>query len=211
MTRLTIASVAAAAVVGVAVGVVLHGAFSGGAARADMPILPALHGQATWGPRQVRAPLFALRDQRGRRVALSALRGRSVVLAFMDSHCTGACPLEARQLAFALRPLEAPVRPQLVVVSVNVSDTAASVARAARRWQLPAGFEWLLGTPAQLARVWRAYNIAVRPQANGDIAHSDAFYVIDRSGHERAGFLTPFVPGLLTHDLRVLAREHPPA
>ena len=211
MRRLYVASVAAAAVVGIAVGVVLHDTFAGRAANADTPALPALHGQATWAPGEARAPLFALRDQDGRRVALTALRGRPVVLAFMDSHCTGACPLEARQLAFALRPLPAAARPRLVVVSVNLADTPESVARAARKWELPNGFEWLLGTHAQLARVRRAYHIEVRPMANGDVAHSDAFYVIDRHGDERAGFLTPFVPGLLTHDLRALAREHAPA
>jgi protein SCO1/2 len=208
MRRLYVVSVAAAAIVGIAVGVVLHGAFSGRAARADAPALPALHGQATWAPSEVRAPPFALRDQDGRRLSLAALRGRSVVLAFMDSHCTGACPLEARQLAFALRPLPAAARPRLVVVSVNLADTPGSVARAARKWQLPKGFEWLLGTHAQLAPVWRAYHIEVRPTASGDVAHSDALYVIDRNGDERAGFLMPFVPGLLTHDLRVLVREH---
>jgi cytochrome oxidase Cu insertion factor (SCO1/SenC/PrrC family) len=38
--------------------------------------------------------------------------------------------------------------------------------------------------------VWRAYRIAVLQTKSGDIAHSDAFYVIDRRGYERAGFLT---------------------
>jgi len=66
-------------------------------------------------------------------------------------------------------------------------------------------FEWLLGTHAQLAPIWRAYGIVVRPTKGGDVAHSDAFYVIDRNGDERAGFLSPFIPGLLTRDLRRLA------
>ena len=205
MRRLYILSVAAAAVVGIAVGVVLHGAFAGGSAAAGAPPMPVLHGQATWGAGKVRAPLFALRDQHGRRVALADFRGRSVVLAFLDSLCTGVCPLEARQLAFAIRPLPAAARPQVLVVSVDLADTQKTVARAARRWGLPSGFRWLLGTRAELARIWRDYHIAVRRLPNGDVAHSDAFYVIDRDGDERAGFLVPFLPGLLSRDLRVLA------
>ena len=154
--------------------------------------------------RQVHAPLFRLRDQHGRTVRLAALRGRPVVLAFMDSLCKSECPIEAAQLAAAVRPLPGASRPRLVVVSVDLADSPKSVARAARKWHLPAGFEWLLGTHAQLAPVWRAYGIAVLP-TKGDVAHSDAFYVIDRNGDERAGFIAPFIPGLLTRDLRLLA------
>ena len=138
-------------------------------------------------------------------VRLTALRGRPVVLAFMDSLCTSECPIEAAQFAAALRPLSGSAKPHLVVVSVDLADSPASVARAARKWHLPTGFEWLLGTHAQLAPVWRAYGISVRPTKSGDVEHSDAFYVIDRNGDERAGFLSPFIPGLLTHDLRRLA------
>jgi cytochrome oxidase Cu insertion factor (SCO1/SenC/PrrC family) len=205
--RVYVLSVAAAAIVGVAAGVLLHNTLSGGSAGAQRPALSALHGQATWPAGRAPAPAFALHDQHGRRVSLSSFRGHQVVLAFMDSYCTAECPLEARQLAAALRPLPARVRPQLLVVSVNLADTPHSIAAAARKWRLPAGFEWFVGTHRALARVWRAYGIVVRPTSGGDIAHSDAFYVIDRHGDERAGFLPPFVPGLLTADLRVLARE----
>jgi cytochrome oxidase Cu insertion factor (SCO1/SenC/PrrC family) len=199
-------AVASAAVVGVAAGLLLHNAFSSSRALAR-PALPALYGEATWQSGEVPAPLFRLRDQNGRIVRLAGLRGRPVVLAFMDSLCTSECPIEAAQFAAALRPLSARARPRLVVVSVDLADSPKSVAKAARKWHLPAGFEWLLGTHAQLARVWRAYGIAVRPTKSGDVEHSDAFYVIDQNGDERAGFLSPFIPGLLTRDLRRLVRS----
>jgi len=204
MRRISVLAVASAAVVGIATGVILHNEFGSSRALAR-PSLPALYGQATWKSGQAKAPLFRLRDQRGRVVRLAALRGRPVVLAFMDSLCTSECPIEAAQLAAAMRPLPAALRPRLVVVSVDLADSPRSVARAARKWRLPAGFEWLLGTHAQLAPVWRAFGIAVLPTKGGDVEHSDAFYVIDRNGDERAGFVSPFIPGLLTRDLRQLA------
>ena len=207
MRRLYVLSVAAAAIVGIGVGVVLHDVFAGGPAHAGAPALPELHGQATWEAGKVRAPRFVLRDQHGRRVGLADFGGRSVVLAFMDSLCKGACPLEAREFAVAMQSLPTAARPRLLVVSVDLADTPATVALAARKWRLPRGYEWLLGSRAELAPVWRAYHIEVHPLPNGDVAHSDAFYVIDRTGNERAGFLTPFLPGLLARDLRVLARE----
>lgn len=204
MRRIFVLAVASAAVVGVAIGVLLHNEFGSSRALAR-PSLPTLYGEATWRSGEVPAPPFQLRDQHGKIVSLTALRGSSVVVAFMDSLCTSQCPIEAAQFAAALRPLPARAKPRLVIVSVDLADSPASVARAARRWHLPAGFEWLLGTHAQLAPVWRAYGITVRPTKGGDVEHSDAFYVIDRNGDERAGFLAPFIPGLLTRDLRRLA------
>lgn len=202
MRRLHLLAIASAAVVGVAVGVVLHNVFAASRAEAR-PALPALYGQATWKAGAVRAPGFRLRDQHGRRVSLASYRGRTVVVAFMDSLCTSECPVEAAQLAAAVRPLPARARPQLLIVSVDLADTPESVAAAARKWRLPKGFEWLLGSHAELAPVWRAYRIEVKVTKT-DILHSDAFYVVDRDGNERAGFLSPFIPGLLTRDLRLL-------
>ena len=43
------------------------------------------------------APGFTLTDQDGRVLSLSGFRGRAVVLEFMDSRCTGICPLVSRE------------------------------------------------------------------------------------------------------------------
>src|SRR5260370_5020192 len=44
------------------------------------------------------APDFKLTDQFGQTVSLSSLRGREVVLAFIDARCTTLCPLTAEIL-----------------------------------------------------------------------------------------------------------------
>jgi protein SCO1/2 len=203
MRRLYVFSVAAAAIVGIAIGVVLHNTLAAGSAQAR-PKLPALYGQATWKEGRIRAPKFVLRDQHGRHVSLASYRGRAVILLFMDSLCRSECPIEGRLLASAVAQLPRAARPAVLIVSVNLHDTPSTVADAASHWNLPAGYEWLLGTHAQLAPVWKAYNIAVLPTKNGGVDHSDAFYVIDRHGYERAGFISPFEPSFLTYDLRKL-------
>jgi protein SCO1/2 len=110
-------------------------------------------------------------------------------------------------LAAAIDQVGGPGRPQLIVVSVDpAGDTPRSVGRAFRKWGLPAGTSWLLGTRTELKPVWRAYEITVEP-VSGDIVHSTAIYVLDKRGYERAGFLMPFAPGLVAYDLRVLGRE----
>jgi protein SCO1/2 len=198
-------SVGAAALAGIWIGVAFHARLLGSAAAE--PALPALHGQATWRAGQRAAPAFTLHDGTGRSVSLASLHGRTVVLAFLDSRCKQACPLEGRMLAASLREARGSGRPQLLVVSVNpAGDTSSSVVRASRTWGLPPGTIWLLGTRARLKPVWDAYQITVEPVA-GDIVHSTAVYLLDRRGYERAGFLMPFVPGLVAHDLGVLGSE----
>ncbi len=203
MRKLFLAAVAAAAVVGIGVGLLLHSIFAGGSA--DAIGLPALHGQATWTPGARPAPQFILRDQHGRVVSLHALRGRTVVLTFLDSLCKQACPVEGKMLAAAIRQIPAAERPRLVVVSVDpAGDTPETIARAVGKWHLPGEVQWVRGTRRELARVWRAYQITVEP-VSGDIVHSTAVYLIDPKGDERAGFLMPFVPGLVAADLKTLA------
>jgi cytochrome oxidase Cu insertion factor (SCO1/SenC/PrrC family) len=203
---------AAAIVIGVGAGVGLHyvsGRDSEHGARSSARSSDGLRGQATWAAGAVRAPQISLHDQNGRLFSLSSLRGRTVAITFFDSHCNQACPLEGRALATAERALPAAQRPVLVVVSVNPRDTSASERAAARKWGLAGPgltWRWLAGGDAQLARVWKAYRIFVKP-TKGDIVHTEALYLIDRQGFERSGYLYPFVPGFVGHDLRVLAAQ----
>jgi cytochrome oxidase Cu insertion factor (SCO1/SenC/PrrC family) len=54
------------------------------------------------------APGFTLTDQSGRPVSLASFRGRTVVLTFMDSHCTDICPLVSREFINARKDLGQP-------------------------------------------------------------------------------------------------------
>jgi protein SCO1/2 len=196
------------AAVGVAVGVGIHLLGSGDDARSHDP-LSRLHGQATWPAGARPAPDFALSDQNGRRTSLSSLRGKNVVLTFLDSRCHRPCGRETRSLGTALRLLPRSARPVVVVVSVDPRrDTPGSARAAARRLGLTAGasWHWLLGSRAELAPVWASYRIAVR-RTSGQIAQTPAVYLIDRRGFERAGLLWPFPPSWPAGDLRSLAGE----
>jgi cytochrome oxidase Cu insertion factor (SCO1/SenC/PrrC family) len=167
-----------------------------------------LYGDATWAAGSVPTPAInTLRDQSGSRFALSSLHGHSVALVFFDSYCHQECPLEGRQLAAAERRLPVAQRPDLLVVSVNPKDSPTSVAKAIRAWGLAgvAPWHWLMGTHAQLAKIWAEYNIQVSPPIDGDINHTEALYLIDRHGDERAGYLWPFKSRFATYDMRVLA------
>ena len=210
------AALAVALVLGVAAAAVAHFLLAGGSSPASASASGAttvssrfgLDGQATWAAGTRPAPaITGLRDQSGRPFSLVSLRGRTIAMAFFDSHCTQECPLEERALAAAERTLPAAERPVLVAVSVNPLDTAASAAAAAKAWGLSsvAPWHWLMGTPAVLRRVWNDYRIYVGKPVDGDIPHTEALYLIDARGDERSGYLWPFAPRFVSHDLTVLA------
>lgn len=210
-SRLTWALVLlAAALVGAGAGLAGHFLLSASPSASIVTERFGMDGQAAWAAGTRAAPAIdTLVDQTGRRFSLASLRGHPVALAFFDSHCNQECPLEGRELAAAESALPAAQRPILVAVSVNPLDTPASARKAARAWDLGkvAPWHWLMGTRAQLAPVWRAYNIYVGKAVNGDIPHTEALILIDRRGDERSGYLYPFGQQFVTHDLRVLGRS----
>lgn len=203
-----------AVIVGIGIGAGIHMLLrhhSTPATAVNQPPATGLYGQASWREGVRPAPaITTLRDQDGHLFSLGSLHGRTLAMAFFDSHCKQACPLEGRALASAERSVPAAQRPVLVVVSVNPLDTPASTRAAIRKWRLAglAPWYWLRGSRAQLAPVWNAYHIYVSARPiDGDIAHTEGLYLIDRRGYERSGYLYPFAPRFVTRDLRTLARE----
>lgn len=208
--RSTLIVVAAAAVFGAAAGI---GYFLGGRHAAppnysDIVTPPPV----SWPAGTRRAPDFTLRDQQGVPISLRAIRGQTTIVTFLDPLCRNICPLEARVLADALRRLPEADRPALIAVSVNPSgDTLATFRADARHWRLTPDWRWAIGSHAQLAAVWRKYDIQVKVATKrlagvtvGEVEHGDAAYIIDRSGYERGMFLYPFTARDLEHEIRLL-------
>jgi cytochrome oxidase Cu insertion factor (SCO1/SenC/PrrC family) len=166
-----------------------------------------------WPAGKRRAPDFDLHDQTGAPISLRSIRGRPVILTFIDPRCTNLCPLEARVLSQAVQQLPSTERPAIVAVSVNPwADSPGNFRRDARKWRLDPSWRWALGTKGALSRVWRAYSIGVhvaRISAPGltvhEVAHTEASYVIDSRGFERALFVYPFAAADLDETLRQLA------
>jgi protein SCO1 len=188
-----------AAVIGSAVGVGLARNSPSTAAPAD------LKAQVTWAPGTKPGSDFAFKDQNGRLVSLRSVRGRPVLLTFLDSRCKAQCPIEGKILGEVGHRLGRPFQPVLVVVSIDPwADTAASARSFIGESGWSGRWHWLFGTKVALAPVWRRYGIGVKP-AGGDIGHSTALYLIDRRGDMRAGYLFPFSAATVAHDARALA------
>lgn len=136
------------------------------------------------------APGFTLTDQDGQAMSLASLRGRAVVLEFMDPHCTDICPIVSREFIDAYRDLGASA-PHVVFLAVNVNRYHLRVADVAafsaeqRLTTIPA-WHFLTGPYPDLRAVWRAYRIEVdAPGPDADVVHSSQMYFIDPQGRER--------------------------
>jgi cytochrome oxidase Cu insertion factor (SCO1/SenC/PrrC family) len=154
------------------------------------------------------APDIALVNQFGQHMSLHQFRGKVVILAFVDSECTTVCPLttvsmvEARQLLGA-----AGGKVQLLGVDANPKATSvADVMAYSRAHAMVNQWDFLTGTPAQLAAVWRAYHIAVQIQA-GMIDHTPALLVIDPQGREQTIYLTQMNYASIGQAAQILAEK----
>jgi cytochrome oxidase Cu insertion factor (SCO1/SenC/PrrC family) len=205
-----LAAVAAIAV-GAGAGAALALTHRGGASRTASPVIE--RANVVWPAAKRRAPDFALRDQTGSPVSLRAYRGQVVILTFIDPVCTTLCPLEAKALDRVEQELPGAQRPAVVAVSVNPwGDERRFFRSDARKWRLGPSWRWAVGSRAQLARVWQAYAIAVRIRrfraagvTTHRIDHTEAAYVIDRRGFERALFVYPFSAGDVENTVRRLS------
>ena len=196
--RLAVSLVLGAAIAGIAIGtttVLLT--------RPSTPSAASLGTAAESWPAGVRpAPGFSLRDQNGSPVSLAALRGRTVIVTFIDPLCRSLCPVETKVLAQAIAKLPSDTRPAVLAVSVNRWGNARrNLVDDERHWGFGPEWRWAVGSPQELAAVWRSYSIGVQATTKviagvtvHDIAHTEAAYVIDATGHERALFVWPYGP-----------------
>ena len=168
---------------------------------------------ATWAAGARRAPDFRLRDAHGAPVSLASFRGRPVIVAFIDPLCRDYCPTEAQHLNDVANAFSAAEKPAIVAVSVNVYGNAPRVLQQdVRKWKLVPQWHWAVGSEPELARVWRSYHIDVLVSSKTiagvpvhRVGHTEAAYVLDASGYQRALFLWPYSARGVVEMLREMA------
>lgn len=176
-----------------ALGVIILGAAPMLAAQAN-PVADPILAQAINGasaPVDYPAPHFRLTDQNGRSVTLASLRGKVVLLTFLDDTCTSDCPLIAQEFRLAgqlLGPDAAQV--ELVAINYNPLYTDLSYIRTFDRQEGLAkvpNWRFLTGNRGQLEQVWQRFGVPpaqVLP-AGSMIGHGDYAFVIDQNGRVR--------------------------
>jgi len=123
-------------------------------------------------------------------VSLASLRGKTVLLTFLDPVCTSDCPLIAQEFRQADAMLGARrTHVELIAIAANPVYHSARYARAFDRQEgLAALANWMFlsGPLPALRRAWHDYSfpVAMTP-AGGMVAHGDVAYVIDPAGRVR--------------------------
>jgi len=161
-------------------------------------------------PPGIRAANFTLHDYRGKIVTMSRLRGRVVVLSFVDSKCKEQCPIVTTVIARAMERLPKSTRREVVPLLMSVNprlDTPASIHRflAARN---ALALTYLVGPVRQMRPIWKAYSILPSIDTGNADIHSSDVRVFDRRGiwvtSEHAG--VDLTAANLDHDVLVALR-----
>jgi len=148
-------------------------AISGNSSRLDLP-----------------APGFSLTDQNGRTVSLASLRGKVVLMTFLDPVCTSDCPIIAQEFRQAGQMLgEQAGQVEMVAVVANPTYRSTAFTRAFDRQEglttVP-NWVYLTGSLSQLGEVWRHYGVSVQNLPAGAMsAHNDLAVIIDPAGRIR--------------------------
>ncbi|MDE3044882.1 MAG: SCO family protein [Acidobacteriota bacterium] len=136
------------------------------------------------------APDFTFVDQFGKTVSLHDLRGKNVVLNFMDPHCTDVCPIVSQELIDANRDLGATAK-NTVFLAINVNQyntTVADVNKFSNEHNLNSIPTWhfLTGSLPALLKTWEAYGIDVQSSSpTADVQHTSVTYFINARGREQ--------------------------
>jgi protein SCO1/2 len=134
-----------------------------------------------------KVPDFTLLDQARRRVSLSALAGKVVVVNFVYTRCAlpQFCLRMANAFAALQRRFGGEIGRGLVLLTVTFDparDTPEVLAEYASRWQAnPAGWRFLTGSEAGVRRVCALFGQEAFPD-EGLFNHSLHTAVIDRAG-----------------------------
>jgi cytochrome oxidase Cu insertion factor (SCO1/SenC/PrrC family) len=175
-----------------AIGVVALGVAPMAAAQAT-PAASVILAEAVDGaanPMDAPAPAFTLTDQHDRQVSLAGLRGKVILLTFLDPVCVTECPLIAQEFRAAGQQLGTQARQvELVAININPLYNQLAYIQAFDQQEELAGVpDWLYltGSPGQLRKIYTGYGVASQDlPAGAMLGHSDIAFVIDQSGHLR--------------------------
>ncbi len=151
------------------------------------------------------APLFELTDQRGERLALADLAGRTLLLDFIYTTCPGPCPLLTAANVSVQRELSSELRERVWFVSISIdpeNDTPEALAAYARARGVDLdNWSFLTGSVEEVDAVLVAYGVGRSRSAERELAHTVVRFLIDAEGRIVKRYLG------LEHATETIARD----
>jgi protein SCO1/2 len=158
-------------------------------------------------PAQITLPEFMLPDHTGAQVSSASLRGRAVLVTFLDSQCDESCPIIASQVSRAVDRLRPEERSDVTPIAISTDpaeDTPAAVRAFLARNGALGKLRYLVAPERRLRPVWEDFQIASSLDSGIDTLHSAPVRIFDGEGvwvstlHPGADLTTEN----LVHDLR---------
>lgn len=129
------------------------------------------------------APSFKLTDQHGNEFKFPLENSVTIVSAFY-THCEHTCPQIIEQARRALQKSKLdPNQIQVALISLDPErDTVEVLKSKSEKLNLPSNWHLLTGNPKYVNEILDLYQVARVRDADGNIGHSNIFYVIDKQG-----------------------------
>jgi protein SCO1/2 len=132
-------------------------------------------------PAGLTLPSFALPDQNGRTIESDDLRGKVVLVTFLETQCTESCPIIGEMIREAFRRLDG----EAVALGISVhpgDDTPAAVREYLRRHRLRGELHYLVAAERELRPVWKAFAVLPAVDTHDPNIHSAPVRVYDADG-----------------------------
>jgi protein SCO1/2 len=163
-------------------------------------------------PGNIRLPAFSLNEWNGNRVKSRSLRGKVVLVTFLETKCEEACPIIADQIDMGLQRLTASERSRVYPLAISThpgDDTPGNVREFLRVHRVLGELHYLIGTEARLRPVWQSFYIVAALDSGDANTHSAPVRIFNKEG-KWVSTLHPGVdltPKNLAHDVRVALRS----
>ena len=171
--------------------------------------------RGTVEPPGLTMPAFALHDQDERLVRARDLRGKVVVLTFLETKCRAACPLIAGEIARTWRLLTPGERSRSAAIAISADprdDTPRSIRVFLDSHRASGTLRYLVGSLPAMRGVWRRFQVLSSFESGYADTHSAPVRIYSRDlrwlATQHAG--VDLSPRNRAHDIRVALGEHPP-
>lgn len=161
----------------------------------------------------IELPSFSLEDEQGRAVRSDDLRGKVVVITFLDAQCVDACPIIGTVVAQGVDRLTPAQRAEVAAVGISVDpaeDTAAVRQAFLARHRATGRIRYASASLRELTPLWRDFQVLATAISGDDSLHSAPVRVYSRDGEWLSTLYagSTLTAGSLVHDLRLaLARD----
>lgn len=173
-----------------------------------LPSTPAFRLTSLEPPRE--SLNFELKDQFGKGIGLTDLRGKVVVLTFLYTYCPDICPLIAQKLheTHGLLGTAASGAAFLVVTVDPERDTVERLYEYSKQFDMVDKWHFLTGSEDDLKPIWDYYWVGkVWKDEKGNVMHQSPVHIIDQEGKLRVASGQTFRPAELAHDIEVLLKS----